>query len=178
MNAVLDVFYRDRLAWAACVTFDRWVDARPRDVFTISLQVPAEYEPGHFYKRELPCLLAVLENADQRFEHIVIDSFVSLKPPLLKGLGARLAESLDACSAVIGVAKSSLKIADRYVEIRRGNSLRPLYVSSVNCPIKDAVTFILSMHGQHRIPTLIGMADQAARAAAKLGSAEPRRQSD
>lgn len=166
MNAILDVCYRGSRAWAACVTFESWPDSKPADILTIDCYVSAEYKAGYFFKRELPCLLAVLEAAGRVFEHIVIDGFVYLAPPLISGLGDKLASALDYHPAVIGVAKSPLKLADRFVALRRGISHRPLYVSSVNCPLRDAAEHIMSMHGSHRIPTLIRMADRAARAAA------------
>ncbi len=167
MKAALDVFYSGCRAWAACVTFEQWAEARAREVFTVGLEVPAAYEAGQFYKRELPCLLAALESAGQRFDSIIVDGFVSLKPPLTKGLGGRLADSLDYHPVIIGVAKSPLKLADQYVEIRRGSSRRPLYISALGCGAEEAARQILSMHGRYRIPTLLKLADRAARVAAR-----------
>jgi deoxyribonuclease V len=171
MNAALDVCYSGTRACAACLTFRSWADSRPSEVFTATLEIPAEYQAGHFYKRELPCLLAVLRATSRQFDSIVIDGFVYLVPPLTKGLGARLADSLGYQAKVIGVAKSRLRLADRYAEILRGASRRPLYVSSANCRLDEAVDHIRTMHGRHRIPTLIRMTDQTARDAARVESA-------
>ena len=56
-------------------------------VVTTTLSVPASYRPGRFYERELPGLLAVLQEAGEEFKTIVIDGYVHLKPHIGKGLG-------------------------------------------------------------------------------------------
>lgn len=163
MNAILDVAYRDNTAVTACVAFNGWTDSRPSAVHTRPMDGIADYIPGKFYERELPCLLDVLDRMDTSFEVLVIDGFVHLKPPRIKGLGAYLAESIRYPVAVIGVAKSPLAIADRFVPVLRGRSRKPLLVSSINMPVQRAADLIAGMHGDYRLPALIKMADQAAR---------------
>ena len=118
-----------------------------------------------FYERELPCLLAVLEEAEQEFEAIVIDGYVHLRPDVGKGLGLHLAEALAYSPVIIGVAKTPLQVADRFVPIRRGRSANPLFVSALGCPLDDAARAIQGMHGPYRIPTIFRLADQHARGA-------------
>jgi deoxyinosine 3'endonuclease (endonuclease V) len=123
----------------------------------------ADYVPGRFFERELPCLRDALERVGTTFDVLVIDGFVHLKPPRIKGLGAHLAESIRYPVAVIGVAKNPLAIADRFVPVLRGRSRKPLWVSSINMPVQQAADLIAGMRGDHRLPVLVKMADQAAR---------------
>jgi deoxyribonuclease V len=161
MKAALDVHYEKDRAVAACVIFQHWLDSEPVKVLRIVLPAAREYHAGRFYERELPALLVVLQQADQEFETIIIDGFVHLQ--VGKGLGAHLYEALQYQSAVIGVAKKELKIADRYIPVLRRRSRKPLYVSAIGCSLEEAARSIQRMHGPHRIPTLLKLADRHAR---------------
>jgi deoxyribonuclease V len=163
MNAILDVYYHDDTATVVCVQFANWTDSLPSAVSLTHTEVGAVYVPGKFYLRELPCLLRALEQVAVRFEVIVIDGYVHLKPPLRKGLGAHLAESLAYPAAVVGVAKSPLRVADKFLPVLRGSSRRPLYVSAMNLPTDRAAAFVKNMSGPFRMPTLIKIADQRCR---------------
>jgi deoxyinosine 3'endonuclease (endonuclease V) len=74
-------------------SFKHWQDSEPVKVLRIVLPAAREYHAGRFYERELPALLAVLQQADQEFETILIDGFVHLQ--VGKGLGAHLYEALQ-----------------------------------------------------------------------------------
>lgn len=163
MKAVLDVGYRGETAVTACVHFREWGDARPSAVTLSRRKAVAPYVPGRFFERELPCLLQALAEAETRFEVLVIDGFVHLQPPLARGLGAHLAEAAPYPLAVIGVAKTPLRIADRFVPVFRGASRRPLFVSSIRIPLDEAAALVARMHGPHRLPTLIRLADRLGR---------------
>jgi deoxyribonuclease V len=162
MNAILDVAYRDRSAVTACVAFQGWTDVRPHAVNTFAMEGIADYVPGRFFERELPCLMDALDRMDGKFDVVVVDGYVHLKPPRIKGLGHHLAESMGYPAAVIGVAKNPLTIADRFIPVCRGKSRRPLFVSSINMPVRQAADLITGMSGEYRIPALIRIADQAA----------------
>ena len=60
MIACLDVDYRGDEAAAACVLAAGWADEAPTRELVERVLGVAPYVPGQFYKRELPCLLAVL----------------------------------------------------------------------------------------------------------------------
>jgi deoxyribonuclease V len=109
--------------------------------------------------------MAVLETAAIPFRCVVVDGYVDLGPPAGKGLGRHLWERLCGSCRVIGVAKSPFPAADRFLAVRRGRSRRPLFVSAAGMATEAAVARIEGMHGRHRIPTLIRLADQAARGA-------------
>jgi deoxyribonuclease V len=163
MKAVLDAAYRSDSSLAACVTFARWEDGRPQEIFRARSPVRAAYRAGRLYERELPGLLAVLGACGQPLETIVVDGYVHLQPSVGKGLGLHLYEALGGTTPVIGVAKTPLVIATHVVPIFRGRSRKPLFVSAVGCSLRPSAAHILRMHGPHRIPTLLRLADQAAR---------------
>lgn len=165
MKAVLDVHYDRDQAVAACVVFCSWQDSQPVKLIRTTLPPARQYHAGRFYERELPCLLSVLQEAEVEFETIIIDGFVHLRPEVGKGLGVYLAESLSYPVSVMGVAKKVLKVAERYVQIHRGRSTKPLYISAIGCPLEYAAQSIRSMHGPYRIPTLLKIVDQHARSA-------------
>jgi deoxyribonuclease V len=165
MKAVVDVHYRSDTAVAACVAFRGWQDGEPTRIVRATVAAAERYRAGRFFERELPSVLAVLVEAGEEYEAIVIDGFVHLRPDVGKGLGVHLAEALGYSTVIIGVAKSPLHIADRFVAIVRGRSVKPLFVSALGCPLDDAARAIGGMHGPHRIPTMLRLADRYARGA-------------
>ncbi|RZG73430.1 endonuclease V, partial [Acinetobacter sp. WCHAc060033] len=61
MIIVLDVAYAESFAHVAGVVFENWTSQKAAQTYTLKVQEIAEYESGQFYKRELPCLLALLQ---------------------------------------------------------------------------------------------------------------------
>jgi len=165
MKAVLDVHYRSDSAVAACVAFRDWRDGEPKRLVRATVPAAERYRAGAFYERELPCLMAVLEEAGEEFETIVIDGFVQLRPEVGLGLGVHLARALGSSSVIVGVAKNALQVAEGFVSIVRGRSTKPLFVSALGCPLDRAARWIRDMHGPHRIPTMLKLADRHARGA-------------
>ena len=47
--------------------------------------------------------------------------------------------------------------------IYRGDSAKPLFVTAVGMTLEEAKAHIASMHGEHRIPTLLRRVDQLCR---------------
>lgn len=166
MKAALDVHYEGGRAFAACVVFDRWQDSEPAELIRTVVHGSLPYRAGRFYERELPCLMSVLRVAGHEFEAVIIDGYVHLRADAGKGLGLHLYESLDYSTTVIGVAKNPLRVADRFIAIRRGRSKKPLYISAAGCTVEYAAQSILRMYGPHRIPALLKRADHHARAGA------------
>jgi deoxyinosine 3'endonuclease (endonuclease V) len=158
MFAAFDVHYPEEGgAQVAAVVFAHLYDSEPVSVYRKRIESVAEYVPGEFYKRELPCILSLLEEIVEPIDTIIIDGYVSLgdRP----GLGEHLAESMDRNKNVVGVAKtffdgSSLK------EAKRGLSKNPLFVTSFGLSSDVAKEMIESMHGPHRMPTLLKEADR------------------
>lgn len=156
MILAIDTYYQHEKAKTVCIRFHRWTDAQPADVLTEELGNVEEYQPGSFYKRELPCILSILKKTDlQNIEAIIIDGYVLLDDAGKYGLGGYLYEALDRKIPVIGVAKTNFANNTRYKkEVYRGDSQRPLYITTLGIPLEEASDYIRSMHGAYRIPTL------------------------
>jgi len=159
----LDAAYAETAASAACVLFPAWDAAAPLRVVTTRQGAAPAYEPGAFYKRELPILLAVLEQLERPPGTVIVDGYVWLDAGARPGLGAMLHRALAERIPVVGVAKTAFAGADAGIAVVRGGSARPLYVSAVGIDAEEAAKGVQSMHGQHRIPTLLQIADRAAR---------------
>jgi deoxyribonuclease V len=161
--ACLDVDYQAAHVTTACVGFDGWSDAFAHIELVIRTSgPPAAYEPGAFYVRELPYLLAALERMPP-LELVIVDAYVWLGADQ-PGLGRRLH---DACGLpVIGVAKTRFAGADA-IEVRRGDSERPLMVTATGIEPATAAAHLAAMHGEFRIPTLIRRVDALARGHAR-----------
>jgi deoxyribonuclease V len=163
MIACLDVAYRSQEANAAAVLFPSWTDSAGLQEIVTRVPMPAEYRPGQFYLRELPCLLALLKLAKVPLDVLIVDGYVWLGKDSRPGLGAHLYEELWGTTAVIGVAKSSFTGTEGAIPVLRGTSRRPLFVTAAGLDVRVAAKCIETMHGEHRIPTLLKRADQLSR---------------
>jgi len=168
MIVATDVGYEGTTATAAVVGFDAWSDERARVEHTAVSTTAAPYKPGAFFERELPSVLPLVRRlcVDHGARIVVVDGYVDLGSKL--GLGGHLRNALAADGldvTAIGVAKNPFRGAPA-VELHRGSSGRPLYVSALGVETTDAARWIESMHGPHRMPTLLRRVDQLARGVA------------
>lgn len=165
MIVATDVHYDDAVsqARAACLTFSNWTDTAPLSEYSVIVDNVAPYETGAFYKRELPCLLAVLHmvGTPDTIGTIIVDSYVDLAPGH-PGMGRHLYEVLRQRVPVIGVAKTYFK-SSTATEILRGQSMSPLYVTAAGMEADVAAQFVQSMVGPHRIPSLLQRVDALSR---------------
>jgi deoxyribonuclease V len=169
LKLCVDVHYSGGSATAAGVMFRRWDDPMPLDEVTVSTRVPSDYEPGAFYKRELPCIIELLAHLPQQPNLIIIDGYVWLgrsRP----GLGHHLFSVLGGQTPVVGIAKNRFAGMEEATEVLRGGSKRPLFVTAEGIDRDDVAGRIATMQGEHRIPTLIKRADQLCRLKAKAVS--------
>ena len=166
MLACVDVDYRrDGSAVAACLAFATWSTHEVAASYVTRIdRVSEPYQPGSLYRRELPCLLSVLTAAATAFEVVIVDAYVTLDTAGRPGLGARLHDALDG-TPVVGVAKTRFEEAAEALPVFRGASRVPLWISSAGMTVATAAENVRSMHGEHRIPTLLGMVDRLARKA-------------
>src|SRR5215471_8132707 len=104
----------------------------------------APYQPGEFYRRELPPLRAVLPSAG-RLALIMVDGYVDLDAAGRPGLGAHVHAEFGV--PVIGVAKTVFRTATHAVPVLRGRSSRPLYVTAAAMPIEEAAGLVRHMAG-------------------------------
>ncbi|MEM1181657.1 MAG: endonuclease V [Acidobacteriota bacterium] len=149
-------------AVAAAVTFSDWDDESPTAETRVRIAPVAPYEPGQFFRRELPCLLGVLEALPEAPRTIVVDGHVWLSDGE-PGLGAHLHRAINARAAVIGVAKGSFRGSPDAHQVLRGESRQPLYVTAVGVEAGAAAALIRRLHGPFRIPTLLKRVDALSR---------------
>jgi deoxyribonuclease V len=160
MIFAVDVNYPDDKAFVAGILFEDWQDPEPVHQITTEIISVAEYEPGQFYKRELPCILEILTQLESLPETIVVDGYVALGSTQKPGLGKYLYDALDRQSVVIGVAKNRFEDTPVEAEIFRGGSQRPLYVTAIGISQAVAKSAIESMYGKYRIPDLLKLVDK------------------
>jgi deoxyribonuclease V len=158
--AFVDVGYRDDGALAACVVAEHWTDDRPYEQRVAHVAGVAPYQPGRFYLRELPCLLAVLRVVRAPITTIVIDGYVFLDGDR-PGLGAHLHDAMHV--PVVGVAKTEFRGVVSAIALIRGESSRPLFVSAIGVDVREAAAHIAEMHGPYRTPTLLRLVDRMTR---------------
>lgn len=160
MVLALDVHYRTNQAYAVGILFN-WNDAQPLLIVKARIEEINEYVPGEFYKRELPCLLEIVNKTDLKsLEAIIIDGHVYIDGELNFGLGGKLWETLDTGIPVIGVAKTAFyKNKNTVREVCRGESKNPLYISAIGMDVSEAANRIKDMEGDFRIPSLLKQLD-------------------
>lgn len=163
MIFAIDVHYRETFAVAAGILFEEWNSEEIFREVAVKIEEVAEYVPGEFYKRELPCITELLKEVNEQLDYLVIDGHVYLGSEEKPGLGKYLWDSLENKIPIIGVAKSAFKDSPKETELRRGNSDRPLYITAIGVDSGEALEYIKMMHGEHRIPTLLKKVDQLGR---------------
>lgn len=156
----LDVGYREEVgSVTAGVCFHTWeAEESLWEALVRSTTVPAPYEPGSFYKRELPCLLLLIQQVPS-VDVLIIDGYVDLQDR--KGLGRYLYEATG--TPVVGVAKTVFHGHSGVVEVLRGESARPLFVSAAGVDLNQAASGVRAMSGPFRIPTLLKRVDALSR---------------
>ncbi len=158
-----DVYYQENKAVAAGVLFNNWDDREPISQLTVPIDRVMNYEPGQFYKRELPCLWELLQQFKDLPTYIIVDGYVYLDDAKKPGLGKHLYDALQAKSIVIGVAKNRFKDISKESELLRGASQKPLYITAAGISEVEAKYFISRMYGQHRIPEMLKLVDHLSR---------------
>ena len=120
----------------------------------------APYEPGAFYKRELPAIHALLDPLPP-LDLLIVDGYVDLDPDGRPGLGAHVRDELGI--PVVGVAKTAFRGATHAVAVRRGGAGRPLFVTAAGVPLPDAAAMVAAMAGPFRLPDALRRVDALAR---------------
>jgi deoxyribonuclease V len=127
---------------------------------TVLIEHVAPYQPGEFYRRELPPLRAVLADVDD-LDLLIVDGYVTLDPAGRPGLGAHAHAEFGI--PVIGVAKTNFAPATHAIPVLRGNAIKPLYVTSAALLPTDAADLVRTMSGKFRLPDALRRADTLAR---------------
>ena len=167
MILAIDVDYQEQhnTAHIAGVLFQSWQSIEAEQIYHKQIQPIAAYEAGAFYKRELPCILALLADVQPKLSCIVVDGYVFLGDEDHAGLGQHLWQALAGSIAVVGVAKNYFRGTPEQCKVLRGQSQKPLYVTAVGMELEQAKQAVQSMAGKHRIPTLLKLVDQHSRIA-------------
>ena len=163
MFAAVDVQYLpagDARAALVLATTQAFADIAAERVVWVA--AVAAYEAGSFWKRELPCIRAVLAGVPG-VELLVVDGYVDLHPNGQPGLGAYAHSAFGV--PVVGVAKSRFATATHAVPVVRGASgaFRPLYVTAAGLPVQDAADMVRAMAGRYRLPDALRRVDALAR---------------
>jgi deoxyribonuclease V len=150
----------DGSARAGAVVFSDFSDSKEYRNYTRDIPRVEDYVSGQFYKRELPCIMAILAIIEEEIDTVIIDSYVDLgdRP----GLGRYLWKALGSDKKVIGVAKKYFR-GSNPIKVFRGNSRQPLYVTAVGIDQNVAAGLIVRMQGKYRLPALIKKADSLSR---------------
>jgi deoxyribonuclease V len=162
MILAFDTYYFDGKAKTVCLEFQEWNQSENFKIHTEIIDNVSEYIPGEFYKRELPCILSLLNQIDlKKVEIIVVDGFVYLDDEKKYGLGGHLYEKLNQEIPIIGVAKTNFASIEKDKRsLFRGDSQKPLYVTAIGIELEDAFKKVESMAGEFRMPTLLKEMDR------------------
>lgn len=146
-----------------------WGAAKPAAEHVRTIDKIAAYVPGRFFERELPCVLAVLELVEQALTFIVIDGYVVLDGAGTLGMGGFLYLALAERIPIIGVAKNPFREREgsdlnrAAIEVYRGSSKRPLFVTALGVDPAAAANDVQRMHGEYRLPTALKRVDRLCR---------------
>lgn len=163
MILATDVHYNEQnnSALSAGVVFTDWRASRVVAEYAVTVEGIAPYEPGAFYKRELPCLMELLSVVAEEVTLIVVDGYVDLGPGH-PGLGRHLYDTLGGSVPVVGIAKTRFAGCVP-AEVLRGSSRDPLFVTSAGADLGQVAHAVREMHGPHRIPTMLKRVDALSR---------------
>tara|TARA_R110001592_G_scaffold363175_1_gene680972 strand:+ start:11872 stop:12381 length:510 start_codon:yes stop_codon:yes gene_type:complete len=164
MILAVDVDYKNDTGLIGGVIFDNWADKEPKIEVVSKVQPVEDYTPGEFYKRELPCILELMNEHSLKPDVIVVDGYVFLDGEKESGLGKHLYDALGGSIPVVGVAKNRFKNIGSNYEVYRGKSDKPLYVTAAGLDIEIAKQQIINMDGGFRFPTLLKRVDKLCRA--------------
>lgn len=161
MVLAVDVHYKQGYAKAVGVLFS-WEDSIPQKIITENIYQAEDYHPGQFYKRELPCIAALLKKVDLSIiKVILVDGHIYVDNNQNFGLGGHLWLFLEKRIPIVGIAKKPLfQNIKTVTKIFRGKSKKPLYVSSIGITESIVIDEINKMKGEYRIPTILKLLDK------------------
>jgi deoxyribonuclease V len=157
MYLAVDVQYGDT-AHIAGVVFRRWDDEYAHTIYNTHLVSYEIYEPGKFWKRELPCIQYLLEFVREPITAIIVDAHCWLRQDE-PGMGEHLYRATGI--PVIGIAKNQYCENGVAKPVFRNNTAKPLWVSSSGCDIDPQS--VKHLWGPYRIPKMLKLADSQSR---------------
>ncbi len=162
MKICLNINYKENKANIAGITFSDWKSPIVISSKKIIKNDIETYNPEELYKKELSCLLELLQTYElSEINTIIIDGYVYADGNKKQETGAYLYEALDKKIPVIGISKIKRYEYNLVTKIVfRGDSSDPLYITSVGIDEGYAAFMIKNMHGELRIPTLLQEAEK------------------
>lgn len=166
---ILDVHYKEDLnidnttATVAGIRFEDIEQSIILSEHTVEINDVAPYESGQFYRREMPCLLALISQIEEPFDVVIIDGYVFLGGISKAGLGKYLYDNLANKKPIIGIAKNHFYDITEDYAVWRGISKHPLYVTSIGIENETAKEIVSKMDGNHRIPKIVTYVDKLGR---------------
>jgi len=157
-----DVYYETGVARAGCVLVKDCIGGDVIEQFSLDREIDGDYVPGEFYRREMPILCDCIDQLASKLDCIVVDGYVWLASER-PGLGAHLFDHYQGRYMVIGIAKKQFQGNDLAIEVLRGKSERPLYVTSQGIEPGEAAALVGQMEGTYRIPAMHKLADSLSR---------------
>ena len=162
MIACLDVAYGEAVAHAAGITFRAWADASPLEERVVRVEEVHPYQPGRFFRHEVPCLLAVLR-ALPPAEVIVVDGYICLGGGDRPGPGRICIRRSAGERPWSALPRPGSKEPGTACEVVRGRSTRPHFFTAAGMSPGCAAEHVRSMHGPYRIPALLKRLDELCR---------------
>ncbi|KFF10550.1 endonuclease V [Chryseobacterium soli] len=165
MIYAFDTYYYEDYANTVCIAFEDWTSESESEIFTEKMAITAAYESGAFYKRELPCIISLLQKIPLKDgDLIIVDGYVTLNDEGKTGLGGYLYKALDQKYPVIGIAKNEFNAPDSQRRcVHRGESKTALFLTVKGADIDDIQVKVEQMHGSFRMPTLLKKLDHLSR---------------
>ncbi|MDG4650900.1 endonuclease V [Chryseobacterium arthrosphaerae] len=165
MIYAFDTYYYEDFANTVCIAFEDWESEKEVETFIEQTKINSEYESGAFYKRELPCILSLLQKITLKSgDIIIVDGYVTLDNEGKSGLGGHLYKALDEKYPVVGIAKNEFTTPDtERRSVFRGESRTPLFLTAKGIDVDEIKTKVEQMHGAYRMPTLLKKLDQLSR---------------
>ena len=71
----MDVDYREQGAVASAILFEDFQSDNTLAEVSVKITQVADYEPGQFYKRELPCLTTLIDSLAIKPDVFIVDIF-------------------------------------------------------------------------------------------------------
>ena len=160
MIAIFDAFYRKDKTITSCVCISSWESVSSALEIVDESAIAHDYISGELFKREMPGIISILERLKAQVipSFIIIDGYVWLEVGR-PGLGHHLFLASGGQTPVIGVAKNPFKGSPHSTLAFRGESRKPLYVTSIGISQSTSAEMICKMAGSYRLPAMIKRAD-------------------
>jgi deoxyinosine 3'endonuclease (endonuclease V) len=178
MIIAFDTYYYEGFSYTVGGVFETWNDEKVKYYITSKRECKeADYEPGEFYKRELPCIMQCLSMVNvAEITSIIVDGYAwvvdeegKAKPGLGKKLHDAIVEKYGLNISVVGVAKNRFSTKEDFptnkevmtcIEVLRGESEKPLYITCSHMGYTEHyATNIANMAGYYRIPDILKSVD-------------------